>query len=297
MYFAIDSLPAAQIAADWAALCETDAPNLRRFALVDTAFAAGNAPLRRRLDIESLHPVYIQPPLDGLIEHSPALLPLPAGRAEAHARVQRLAQACQGKPMLSFVASEHDAAAIINAWQPCLYPDCGDGERFLLRFADTRVIPALVGALTPAHWAQLGTPLVHWFAPDRSGALRELALEPVPNPAQDAAFALSAHELAALIDAGQADAVIAFLHQHATDLLPQTQRAACHALVDRVCRCAATYSIEAFPDVITLATAALLTDGQLLDDPRLPAALNAQGKSMTLADRLAPLLPEAAQVG
>jgi Domain of unknown function (DUF4123) len=119
-----------------------------------------------------------RPELFNLIGHlsgaeeqiSPLLLSLPSGYEERLSAVAYLRKQCNGYPMLSFLSSplppDVVAAQLATMTEVLLPPDSGT---YLLRFADTRIIPELDHLLNAEQHMQLFGLLDHWAYVDRSG--------------------------------------------------------------------------------------------------------------------------------
>lgn len=175
MYFAVDSRDSKMWLDDLLQAVDS-APSANWFALVDGAFDHGGKPFAAPV---RCHPLYGETSvLSELLPASPYLLPLDGmASAERRAMVEALGTHCQGRPMLSFVALRQTAERLVELWQPCLQPVVvGDDTRYLLRFADTRVLSALPGALSPEAWDRLTAPLLKWCYVNREGALETLPL-------------------------------------------------------------------------------------------------------------------------
>lgn len=175
--------------------------------------------------------------------------------------------------MLSFLASWQPADELVRVWQPCLQPVVEeDGSRYLLRFADTRVLPALPGAMNPTAWAQLTAPLMHWCYVDRAGTLQTLWLsESRMEPAtyQRAQLVLPLSDVDRMVEAAMPDAIIDLMERMSPGTLPDTDKAQVYRLVAQASTLAKAHSVDATPDVVQLAAYALATDGAGLREPEL----------------------------
>ncbi|MFV8598482.1 DUF4123 domain-containing protein [Ralstonia pseudosolanacearum] len=252
------------------------ATDVHWFALVDGVFDHDRKPFASPVPKV---PLYGQTStLHELLPVSPYLLPLDR-HADVVLRdmVAALGAHCQGRPMLSFLASWQPADQLVRVWQPCLQPVVEeDGSRYLLRFADTRVLPALPGAMSPSAWAQLTAPLMHWCYVDRAGALQTLwlaesHLEPTTYQSNQLVLLLS--DIDRMVDAAMPDAILDLMDRTSPGALPQTGKAQIHRLVAQACALAKAHRVDATPDVMQLATYALATDGAGLKEPDLLALL------------------------
>jgi hypothetical protein len=230
MYFAVDPFIPAEAHDQLRQLAITQPENLRWFALVDRAFdyespkqaPAPNAmPLYRRFDMESL------------LKVSPVLVPLEVGpQARFTNQIDALFEHCAGRPMLSFIASTGNAEDIAKAWEDLHFVHTDDGQRFLLRFADTRILNVLPECLTPGHWAALHKVLTCWITVNRRGRLQPLPLKAAPPkvPKQ-----LSTETLALLLKNSQPDTVISYWNENEPELLPAENRGRFWSFLQAAC--------------------------------------------------------------
>jgi len=269
MYFACDSAHASAI---HQALVEKISlhPDWTWLALVDGAFDFGGPSSRLAGKGAAL---YETDHLRDLVDASPCLHLLSGSDSAAlQKEVVALVRHRRNRPMLSFVATTKNMHVLKDELASKSLVHTADGERYLLRFADTRVLPALAAAFAPSSWAWLTHSLRAWSYIDRGGALRDLPLaqEGITPPST---FSLSDKELAGLLEHGQPDAVIDVLAEKMPDLLPQSQHAEFYARIADTCTLARTHDVDAFPDVVALATLACVTDGAALTDPALHTLL------------------------
>ncbi len=250
MYFAIDTPDAscpALIAQQLLTLRASDegAP-LHLLALVDGAFdeAFFTERYRNRLPRQSL---YAQTSLQSFGNASPHLLAAPVGDKEQAAWLQRLFETCAGKPMLSIIASTLDVAALAQHLRPYLIAITPDTVEWPVRWGDTRILPALLAALTPAQHSHLLSPVYRWWSVRRDGGLISWqgAGDIQPAAAGFDKLPLSDTAFAALVDAAEADAVLANLHDAQPDLFHSGSPGECHARVARHLTLASASGIEA----------------------------------------------------
>ena len=245
-------------------------------ALVDGAFDHGAKPFAAP---GPRHPLYGETgALRDLLSASPYLLPLDGFAGdERRAMISALGKHCQGRPMLSFVASWQSPSRLAKLWQPCLQPVVEDDDtRFVLRFADTRVLSALPVAVGPAAWAQLTAPVAQWHLVNRDGLLETLSLtEPRTEPEayQSEPLKLSQDELDRMVDAAMPDALLDSLYRQSPDILPASERAQVHQRVAQAYALAKVHRLEAVPDMLLLASYALAMGESGLQSPSLQQRL------------------------
>jgi Domain of unknown function (DUF4123) len=297
MYFAVNA-PSADLRAQALMCLQTNSPGGRWFALLDRAFDQGG-----KRTLRWPHPTEaIYKGTDDIEAISPTLLALNLDSHEALAQdITCLLRHCQGRPMLSFVQTTLDMGDLATTWQDIKWVHAEDGQRFLWRLADTRVLSSLPQALQPHNWARMCKPLMAWHIVDRVGALQALKMPPAtpdgaerPQPHEPrGAFQINDKELTLLLEAAQPDVLINSLFEQVPEVLPTgADQAKVHAWVRRACDLATQHGLESTDDQLTLAATACLTEGRVLDDPALPGVLAGHRPGQgALADELAALLP------
>ncbi len=292
MYYAVDRCDLREAERAFRTCFDHGPADAHWFALVDLAFVTESPSALRSFAQFEPASLFIERPLDKLADASPVLMTLdhePGARIEQTSKLLRLAQ---DMPMLSFICTTRSREEQIAAWQPYVYPRFVDEQRLVLRFADTRVAAGLSTALSNGHWSGLTAGLQRWLIVGRVGALVSLIGEPTAPPPSETRepICLSVEELSALMECGEPDAVIGYLHKHCPELLPHIGRARLHAQIAKACGLARTAGIRSFKDVTCLSQAVVLTDGAVLMDPRLKPLLAEQRISGQLNDTLLELL-------
>ncbi|MEN3297439.1 MAG: hypothetical protein V7642_6692 [Burkholderiales bacterium] len=265
MYFASDASHTATVCA---ALIEKIRAHPERnwLALVDGAFDHGQP--GPSLPNEH-YPLYDCDGLSDLLGASPFLIVLTA-HDEAQLRVElvNLVRHRKERPMLSFIGTSASASSINENFRLFANAMTDDDQEFLLRFADTRVLPGLPDALRQAYWDGMTCLLSDWIVIGRDGTPQALPLNPNRAPFKGG-FQLSPVEFARLVSNGEADAVLDAIAESNPEALPEGSRAAIYDRVVASCSYAQGHKVQAFPDVVALAYLALLNDGKGLRDPKL----------------------------
>lgn len=303
MYFAVDSYETGTLLQALTSLIKSTPlapPESERnwFALVDGAFDHGLRKLSWRTEKFQIYDNGTN--LAALIEVSPYFVALPdPDQTDFADQLRRLLQHCKGRPMLSFLSSESTAKTLRTQWQSCLMPPtAGDDEPYLLRLADTRVLPALASLPDKALWQALTYNIDQWWFIDRTGDLQALQVEATEksiSTRRDGTLPLelSHKNLLHLLSYGQADSVVDAIAEQLPELLPERHRAQFHEHVARACALAERKQVEAFPDVMALAVASELTQGEILNDQRVLTLLAARKwADGQLSDALMDYLPE-----
>jgi hypothetical protein len=306
VYFACDRYDIGAIAQDvrqriQARQLTVPTEQLHWFALVDCAFDFGQKRFPRPRNTVAVYQA--DGAMGALARVSPLIVELPNPEdARFNSLIRPLLRHCNGRPMLSFIASRESASEISARWQHCLMLQTdGEGEPYLLRFADTRVQPALATLPNKELWHVLTKAVTQWLAIERTGALRPLPLSSVTESKSELSVGesisteLAPRDLHHLLKCGQADSVIDAIADQLPELLPDKQRAHFYEQVAQVCELAEVHQIEAFLDVVALTVAARVTEGEILKDAKLPALLaGGQWLSGQLSDALIELLPQEA---
>jgi hypothetical protein len=158
------------------------APDWTWLALVDTAFDyehGGFTLFPGRLNVYRTGG-----PLASLQAAAPCLIPLADGADAWRAQVHTLVRHCDARPMLSFLAVEKsfDPTALIEQWEPLHRVTLIDGEKYTLRFADTRTLARLPEILKPEQWRAFHRGVKEWLIFTREGALARL---PAPQDGKE----------------------------------------------------------------------------------------------------------------
>lgn len=186
----------------------TKHPALKVYALVDAAFHPECLPaletLAQRLRSLMAH-------IPGAIkEHSPLLIALPEQRESA---IQTLLQLTDGRPMLSFLFSELPFDDLADQWARfTLVTLVPEGEHFILRIADTRILANLIPGLTSVQSQQLFQSLHTLWYFNREAKLQ--FVNGVGNNVQQAVnngLSMGSDQLERLLEASESDNVIRLL--------------------------------------------------------------------------------------
>lgn len=274
MYFANDHLGTLELL-DHALPIIAERPALNWIVVVDQAFDYQAPPLRWHAESVCLYDNTLMQQFDKV---SPLLLPLPVNEPESLRKALiNLFAHCEGRPMLSLIASEHSAMEIAEAWRPFQKVKTDDGQSFILRLADTRVLPALAVALPPAAWHGITHMLDTWYIINRKGDLESIPLaETVADADADIPdeITLDAEAVAMMLDLGQPDAVIAALHEQFPELLPNKGKADFYQRIATTCSLAKQHHIDAYSDLVALTVVICTSEQPLLDNAYFNAWLS-----------------------
>lgn len=244
-------------------------PDLHWAALIDAAFdypSANEAPYW-------IHGIncYGGAAYEGLGKAAPVLVPLDPINDQTF--LTRLLRHCYDRPMISFLASRIELKQLSELWDPLHWVTAVDHQRMLLRLADTRTLAMLPRVLKPAQWAALSGPVAQWAIIDRLGNLASLAVaEADATKVQTIHFELD--QLAALLSAAEPDNVLSLLSDSMSDIFPKDMLGSMrYETVAESCELARKYEVSNWSDVVSLAVAAFLSQGQTNQEESLAAYL------------------------
>lgn len=216
--------------------------------------------------------------LDDLIPAAPVLVPL--AHAEAQEQVARWLSQCASRPMLGFVATQLSAPELVHQWRRLHMVQTEDGERYLLRIADTRAQVQLQRTLRADQWAAWTRPLLRWLHVRRTGEMASLPLAPPEVEPATAPLRIDMQQIQSLTRGAEADALDAFFQEFLPDMRPDANAmlpSQWHGQIEAMLAMAREYGVERLDDKLSLMRAIRWTDGACLTDERLPLLLRAGG--------------------
>jgi hypothetical protein len=189
--------------------------------------------------------LYEATPLQGFADASPILVQITKMEL-IQATLERIAHAAGHQPMWSVIASTLDLSALALHFSPFMIARTEDGLEWPVRWSDTRVLPALMEAYEPEVLGNLLSPIQSWLAPTRKGELvswkgmdrcnsRTIYQKCVP---------LSDLTFATLVNAAEADAVLAQIHDRQPELLRSRTPSAIYGLISRQLEIANKFHVD-----------------------------------------------------
>lgn len=171
---------------------------------------------------------------EGLERVDPWLLEIPMEPAP----IAALCQLCAGHPMLGFIVTTSSGDALLQHLRRQWEARDPQGNLYLLRWADTRCLPALYGCLDAPQRARLLQGIGSWIYFGRNGTPERIRPDAGAPPAkeQTTPFQLTAEQVQALHRATWPDALLALmagrpqLYGQMAGLPSQRHVAACEAL-------------------------------------------------------------------
>jgi hypothetical protein len=284
MYFSSDSPDTPAVAAALGNIVRQK-PELQWLALLDGAFDYGLSDLPLP---NERHTLYDYGNMSDLLEASPFILALTVDdETRLQSELLTLLRHRKERPMLSFIGTMATAHSINENFRFFANALTDDRQEFLLRFADTRVLPGLPSALRPDYWNAMTRLMSEWIYIDRTGELQTLPLVAAALPLVGQ-FQLSLGEFNALLEHSVPDAIINAIADSNPEALPETVHAGLYQQVVEVCAFAKEHHVEAFPDLVALAYVGILTNGHGLQNEELSAMLKRkEWKPGNLIDELA----------
>jgi hypothetical protein len=195
--------------------------DIRYYALFDMVFSP---PLRDELPSIGLGATVVALydgvyEADDLMRISPCLMPLPEDAERFDAVCTKLLQRTAGRPMFSLLRTTYRLAELTAHLRRQLEARTENGDAFLMRFADTRCLPVLAGALTVAQRGRFFAGIDTWWIFDRTAALVPVDAQAIDTANREAAAAdegpywLDALQLEPLKQAAKVDTLIFHIRQ------------------------------------------------------------------------------------
>jgi hypothetical protein len=247
-------------------------------ALVDTAFdhEKGGFPLFGPTRVNCYRSIIS---LESLQAAAPCLIALEADKWAEQA--QALIAHRGTRPMLSFLAVVQGVASndLVEQWRALHWASSPDGDKYLLRFADTRSLACLPEILSPEQWRAWCRGVAEWQYFDREG---ELAALTSPEASERVArnTRLDSEQFARLTEQALPDTVLDFIDSQEPGHIPANMpRSRVYRLTEKTLKKMRQAGIDhndiwgADGAVLTVFT--LKTDGKLLEAPELEGFLHA----------------------
>lgn len=245
-------------------------PGSRCYALIDTAFDETLARRLAKQAPERWQSIYQDTQLSGLSDVSPCLMELPVAGGLDN-QTDRLIACCSGRPMLGFLFAPLSLAALAEHLRQLIEVRTDDEVRWPLRFADTRITPALLGVLDPEQRSALFAPLDAWGIIGRNGELQFLVQPETTHPPARTLGCpptITDDQFAQLVAASEADAIIETMTTAAPELLINREPASVHSVVREHCLLADQHGISGHEDRARLALLGLsLPPGRTSGEP------------------------------
>ncbi|MES2162852.1 MAG: DUF4123 domain-containing protein [Pseudomonadota bacterium] len=264
MYFAVDELPPAFMADLLEAfrLARSSNANLSLYALIDASFDYVRPGSGRKAWKDAAVSLYDGTALDALSKESPHLFAFSDEPAAARVQMHGMLARASGMPMISFIASELNLDALAQTFKAFLEINTADGQSFLLRFADTRVLPVLDSVLRDECGDLWRKGVAYWWLPGRDGNLHTMPAHHWSGDQEDRAdntVVLSQDAFNRVVSEGDADAILDVIADQNPEVLSQARPSENYCAIRRLVPKMAELGVESFPDAVVFCTTALLT--------------------------------------
>lgn len=297
-YFAVDPMGEGTVDAllsAWSALRRSH-PSVRCYALVDAAFDEKGFATALEDFRGGAASVYAGTDLAELQEVSPWLLELNVSSDQSLADdVTRVARLRGSRPMCTFLASHWSLRELCRHLRSCVYALVGD-LRLILRFADTRILEAVIRLLPPEQVDILFPGQIHvWLPCRRDGQVAVRPLTPsTADPEPAGPLHLDDTQYAALIEAGDADLIIHNIASDAPECFGEAQPSEVHAFIAGQLKRATSHGLHSPADLLAYCLTALATDECFDDQPDIAFAIAQAAQQPGRLTEMFHALPEAA---
>lgn len=264
MYFAVDELAPAFLADLLEAfrLAKLSNANLSLYALIDASFEYVRPSTGRKAWKDTAVSLYEGTALDALSKESPHLFGFSDEPAAARVQMHGILARASGMPMISFIASELDLDALAQTFKAFLEINTADEQNFLLRFADTRVLPVLDSVLREECGDQWRRGVAYWWLSGRDGTMETMPAHHWSGDQEDRAdntFVLSQDSFNRVVSEGDADAILDVISDQNPEVLSQAKPSENYYAIRRLVPKMAELGVGNFSDAVVFCTTALLT--------------------------------------
>ena len=207
----------------------------------------------------NFQPALAGSPLESYGSHGPLLCALGPDTTPG---LNALLRRTDGIPGLSFIASRCDRTALSARLIWLAVAQTDDGPPMHCRFADTRVLPALLDSLRPDQRALLAKDVAEWTWIARDATLQAKAFpsaEAAAPSAENAPFDLDEKQFASLLTSVEPDMVFQMLDQKMPELIANAAPHDIHARLVRLLAAARSHGIADLPDLFQFSVVGLCT--------------------------------------
>lgn len=183
-----------------------------------------------------------------------------------------LLQRTDGIPGLSLISSSQSQAQLCERLIWLAKVDTEDGQSLHCRFADTRVLPSLLGLLRPEQHNHLAEVISEWAWIGRDATFEERRIrttETQKRIADDEPFDLDAKQYERLLNEAEPDMVFQMLAEKMPDVVPEMPPHQTHVRLANMLSSARQYGLADFPDLFQYAVVGLVTQDDFDQNPVL----------------------------
>jgi hypothetical protein len=243
------------------------------YLIIDGAQAEGSNAMLDRWGVRYLS-LFEGTPEESLPEIAPLLVPLqnvaPSRRKELLAWAQEFAFSA---PAISWITSEHEPQRLADHLRRFHVVGLTEGQSMLLRWYDTRILPILLGCLTPAQHAAFAAGMLKWDAVDRTGAIVTLVDTATPTAQPDAPrfgarqITLDNRQYALLVDASALDGLLRQLRRVIPDELKRVPQKELTSFVSHCLELALAAGLNDLDRQTQFTVLGLYTSGRAYEQP------------------------------
>jgi hypothetical protein len=229
--------------------------------------------------------------LESFGSHAPQLIAISGDASDLASRLQRLIDIDKRAPAFSLIESTADVAELKNLCGYLALAQVDGDLRVHCRFADTRVLPHLLRALSATQLARVSSVITKWSWTDHLGELHQLAnsTETATSAQVDAAshLELNMAQFNAMLDASEPDTMFSLLLENVPELVPAEDRGGFRDVLAAILLTANTLTVTSPNDRWQFVVLSLSCGVKFHEHPELqPALLGIKQGSTTLVDEM-----------
>jgi hypothetical protein len=260
MYFAVDEIDRSfsKHLIDELALIENE--NIRTYALIDFSFQLARENQSLPAWIYDGISIYENTALESLRQASPYLFFLPKDPLLRSTHLQRMVEVGTGAPMISFVSSALDIYELRDSLRSHLEICVDNGQKFIFRFADTRILPGADLILSREQITGWRIGIESWIYPGRNGHLLKLSSQPTTATSHESEYInISQSLFDELLEQSEADAIIDSINDQNSDILLNRNPSDIYFFVNNMLPITTEYEVTHFHDLVAFCTTAIVT--------------------------------------
>lgn len=198
---------------------------------------------------------------------APLLVEIPGDLQGSYYVRAEIARIASNRPCISVLGSELDIDALAYHLRQFHIVDLPEGKRMILRWYDTRILPAWWMILEKPQKKAFSQGVMSWEYYDRFGDRLDLMLPNHDGPMASCPLYLSSGQYQDLLDAAEPDVVISHLKNILRDELRRIPPKILYSFVCDHLRAARNFGLENFDDQVQYLIVALYTSGGFVNSP------------------------------
>lgn len=220
-------------------------------------------------------------------EHAPHLLALPHQTQHRREVLERFVALDSCAPAFSIIASAADESELIELCGHLALATIDGDLRVHCRFADTRVLPNLLGCLLPIQAARIARCVHQWRWLDHMAARQlwqpsQVNGESAAAPSDQTGLALSPLQFSTMLRASEPDTLFQLLWDNTPELVPKSERGAFRNQLQRILHRADTFKLITPNDRLQFAILSLSCGEDFHDRAALKPTWQAVAANSTL---------------